>query len=163
DFRSVQVWDATTGQLLRTLPAHDWMIYCLAYSRDGLRLASGSRDGAVKVSEASTGRSIRTLNEESGRTSAVAFSPDDRYLAGARDGALTPRRLQEYDDAYVTDPISRAARLHADRIAGGHRHHRRPGRTAPAGGAVGARGGPPDAVYQQPQADRPGHPPLHGR
>ena len=65
------------------------MIYCLAYSRDGRWIATGSRDGAVKVAETSTGRLIRTLNEKAGRTSAVAFSPDDRYLASAgADGSI---------------------------------------------------------------------------
>ena len=83
------IWDATTGKQLVKLPGHDWMVYCLAYSRDGRRIATGSRDGAVKVTEASTGRLIRTLNEKAGRTSAVAFSPDDRYLAAAgADGSI---------------------------------------------------------------------------
>ena len=45
-------------------------------------------------------------------------------------------------------------RFHADRAAGRHRHHRRPDRPAPARRAGGPRGGPADAVRQQPQADR---------
>ena len=49
-----------------------------------------------------------------------------------------------------------AIRLHPDRAAGGHRHHRRPDRPAAAGRAGGPRGGPPRPVRQQPQADRPG-------
>ena len=86
---SGDIWDATTGKRLKTLPEHDWMIYCLAYSRDGRWIATGSRDGAVKVSETSTGRLIRTLNEKAGRTSAVAFSPDDGYLVAAgADGSI---------------------------------------------------------------------------
>ena len=47
-------------------------------------------------------------------------------------------------------------RVHADRAAGRHRDHRRPDRPALARRAVGPRGGPPDPVHQQPQADRPG-------
>ena len=43
----------------------------------------------MKVSESSTGRLIKTVNEKTGRTSAVAFSPDDRYLAAAgSDGSI---------------------------------------------------------------------------
>ena len=49
-----------------------------------------------------------------------------------------------------------SSRFHADRAAGGDRHHRRPDRPALAGRAVGPRGGPPRPVHQQPQADRPG-------
>ena len=47
-------------------------------------------------------------------------------------------------------------RFHADRVAGGHRDHRRADRPAAAGGAGGAGVGAADAVRQQPQADRPG-------
>jgi eukaryotic-like serine/threonine-protein kinase len=77
------VWDAATGKHLRNLPEHDWGVYCLAYSGDGRWIATGSRDGAVKVAEASTGRLVKTLNENTGRTHAVAFSPDGEYLAAA--------------------------------------------------------------------------------
>ena len=45
--------------------------------------------------------------------------------------------------------------LHADRIAGRHRHHRRPDRPAPARRAGGPRGRPAVAVRQQPEAARP--------
>src|SRR5262249_39227059 len=76
-----EVWDARTGQHLRSFAEHDWAIHCVAYSRDGRWIATGSRDGAVKVGEASTGRLLRTVNEKAGRTSAVAFSPDDQDLA----------------------------------------------------------------------------------
>ena len=51
----------------------------------------------------------------------------------------------------------RAVRFHAGRAAGGHRHHRRPGGLAPAGGAIGPRSRPPHAVRQPPQAVRAGH------
>jgi WD40 repeat protein len=77
------LWDAATGEHVRTLPQHVWFVYCLAYSPDGRRIAVGSRNGTVKVSEAPSGRLIRSLNENAGRTSAVAFSPDDRYLVAA--------------------------------------------------------------------------------
>ena len=48
------------------------------------------------------------------------------------------------------------------RAVGGDRHHRRAGGAAVAGGAVGPRGGPANAVRQQPQADRPGDPQFRG-
>ena len=85
----IDLFDATTGKHLRKLPKHPWMLFCVAFSRDGSRIASGSRDGAVKVSDSATGRLIKTVNERAGRTSALAFSPDDRYLAAAgSDGSI---------------------------------------------------------------------------
>ncbi len=47
-------------------------------------------------------------------------------------------------------------RLHADRAAGRHRHHRRPDRPAPARRAGRPRGRPPDPVRQQHEAAVPG-------
>ena len=47
-------------------------------------------------------------------------------------------------------------RLHADRVAGRDRDHRRPDRPAPARGPGGPRGRPARPVRQQPEADRPG-------
>ena len=48
--------------------------------------------------------------------------------------------------------------VHADRAAGGDRHHRHPHRPAPAGRAESPRGRRPHAVQQQPEAARPGLP-----
>ena len=49
-----------------------------------------------------------------------------------------------------------ASGVHADRVAGGDRHHRHPHRPAAAGRAEGPRGRRTHPVRQQPQADRPG-------
>src|SRR5262245_3882754 len=44
---AVQVWDVA-AQRIRTLRAHIGLVFCVAYSSDGSRLASGSRDTTVK-------------------------------------------------------------------------------------------------------------------
>ena len=46
--------------------------------------------------------------------------------------------------------------LHAHRAPGRHRDHRSPDLPAAPRRAVGPRGGPPNPVHQQPEADRPG-------
>jgi WD40 repeat protein len=47
--RDIKVWDATTGQLRRTLTRHsNWVIH-IAFSPDGKTLASGSSDQTVKL------------------------------------------------------------------------------------------------------------------
>ncbi len=84
-----EVRDSTTGKLRVSLDGAGWVIHCVAYSRDGLWIATGDRDGAVRVYETSTGRLLRTLNEKDGRINAVAFSPDGRCLAAAcADGSI---------------------------------------------------------------------------
>ena len=58
---------------------------------------------------------------------------------------------------------TRLAGLHADRAAGGDRHHRHPDRPAAPRRPEGPRGRRPHAVHEQPQADRPGPPQLPRR
>jgi WD40 repeat protein len=53
----------------------------LAFSADGSKLASGSRDGKVKVWDVATRRDIRTFTGHKDRVLSVAFSPDGRTLA----------------------------------------------------------------------------------
>ena len=54
-------------------------------------------------------------------------------------------------------------RLHVDRVARRHRHHRRFDRAVIAGRAVGPRGRPPGSVPEQPEADRHRHRQLRER
>ena len=56
---------------------------------------------------------------------------------------------------------STSIRIHADRAAGGDRHHRGSDRSAAACGPGGPRGRPPLAVHQQPEAARVGGAQLH--
>jgi WD40 repeat protein len=46
---TVKLWDAETGQELRTLAGHTGVVYRAVFSPDGKRLASASGDGTVKI------------------------------------------------------------------------------------------------------------------
>src|SRR3569623_421105 len=43
---TLKLWDVATGRELRTLTGHQQQVFTLAISRDGLSLASGSRDNS---------------------------------------------------------------------------------------------------------------------
>jgi len=45
----VKVWDSHTGKVVRNLRGHTGLVSSLAFSPDGRRLYSGSRDHTVKV------------------------------------------------------------------------------------------------------------------
>jgi WD40 repeat protein/serine/threonine protein kinase len=70
---------------LRTFKGHTSVVWGVAYSPDGRRLASADWGGTVKVWDATTGQELLTLQ---GLASAVtvAYSPDGRRLAAGGDG-----------------------------------------------------------------------------
>jgi WD40 repeat protein len=78
----VKLWDAATGQELRTLQGGGVGV---AFSPDGARLASAGA-GRVKLWDAATGEELRTLQGGGG---SVAFSSDwARLASGSLDGSV---------------------------------------------------------------------------
>ncbi len=97
----VKLWDAATGQLLRTFDGTVAPIRGLAFSPDGRRLATASYTfrsgirGGVTVWDVTTGRPVGDVLGNTVGAFSVAFSPDGRSLAtGGADG-----RVQLWDSA----------------------------------------------------------------
>jgi WD40 repeat protein len=85
----VMIWDAATGQYLRTLTGHAGSVRAVAFSPDDRQLASaGGADGTVKLWEPDTGRLIRTLRHSELGVLSVAFGPDGKWLAAASEGFI---------------------------------------------------------------------------
>ena len=59
---SVKIWDVAAGRLLRTLEGHTKIVWGVAYSPDGRRLASASFDHKVKIWDPTTGQEALTLH-----------------------------------------------------------------------------------------------------
>ena len=85
--RVVRLWDAHTGDLLRTLPGHDDRIECLSFNPDGSTLASGGADRKLQIWDFRRGISLRSVKVD-GVIHALAFSPDGKLLAFASDSGL---------------------------------------------------------------------------
>jgi RNA polymerase sigma factor (sigma-70 family) len=89
EWGEVKVWDAGTGRLAFDLKGHTEPVSSVAFSRDGKRVVSGSRDRAVKVWDADTGQEICTLKGHTFAVSSVAFSGDGkRIVSGSMDGTV---------------------------------------------------------------------------
>jgi WD domain, G-beta repeat len=87
--RDVNLHDAGTGQVIRTLQGHAGTVVCTSFSPNGQFLASGSFDGAVKTWNPASGREMETLKGHGDWVFCVAFASDNRTLASAgRDGSV---------------------------------------------------------------------------
>jgi sugar lactone lactonase YvrE len=85
---AVKLWDADTGKALATLPGHIGPIEALAFSHDGKRLASVSRDGTVRLWDVADHRQLAEFPAPASLPSALAFSPDGGVLL-AQGEAIT--------------------------------------------------------------------------
>jgi WD40 repeat protein len=84
--RTIKLWAADSGALLRTLTGHKQAVVGLAFSPAGDLIASGSDDSSVKLWRVSDGRLLKTLTGGTDHVYTVAFSPDGQWLAsGGRE------------------------------------------------------------------------------
>ena len=76
---TVLLWEVTSRQLRFTLKGHTKEIETLTFTADGKTLASGSRDGTIRLWDTSTGN--QTTSFSSRQNTALAFSADSKILA----------------------------------------------------------------------------------
>jgi WD40 repeat protein len=120
----VKLWDATTGELIRSFDGHEHRspegfataIYAIAASHDGKYLASGDRIGHVCLWEVESGKLLtrikalefytydrRTRDRSIGGIRALLFLPDGRLAIGGLgpvsnvDGFVGPARFELWD------------------------------------------------------------------
>lgn len=86
---NVAIWDATTGEHVRSIGHHRGWVWSVAFSPDGKRVLSGSRDNSAIVSDAATGSRLLTLGGSDGGNASAAFNPDGRQLVTSSGGAAT--------------------------------------------------------------------------
>jgi WD40 repeat protein len=81
----IQLWDAETGELHRTLKGHSGEIYSVAWSPDGRTLASGSSDHTIRLWDAETGKLRQTIKGHSDVVNDIAWALNGRTLASGSD------------------------------------------------------------------------------
>jgi WD40 repeat protein len=88
--KPLKLWDAETGELLRTFGGLGDDVYFVGFSPDGKTLvSSGGKDSTIQLWDTETVALLRTLTGHSDFVFSVAFSPDGKVLAsGSFDTTL---------------------------------------------------------------------------
>ena len=76
-----RIWDARSGQRLGLFRGHGDEAIGAAFSPDGARMVSASRDGTARVWDVSSGAELLTLGPIAREVSCAAFSPDGAWIA----------------------------------------------------------------------------------
>ena len=74
------VWDALTGDTIRTLRGHKFSVNSVAFSHNDSLIVTGSSDDTAIVWDALTGDTIRTLRGHKFSVNSVAFSHNDSLI-----------------------------------------------------------------------------------
>jgi len=86
DGKRIVVWNVSRKPCAaQRLQTHTGMVFSLAFSPDGKRLASSSQDQTIRVWDVNSGQCIVTLAERAS-VRCISFSHDGRYLASGSGG-----------------------------------------------------------------------------
>ncbi|MBL7187157.1 MAG: protein kinase [Phycisphaerae bacterium] len=79
---SVKVLDTATGSVVMTLQHND-LVYTVAYSPDGKRIASAGVERTIKIWDVASGDEVMTLRGHENWIWWIAFSPDGRRIVSS--------------------------------------------------------------------------------
>lgn len=76
----VNVWDSQSGILLGTIARHKAHVRCIAYSPDGMLLASGGDDWSIRLWDSTSLSEVAVLTGHPYDVYSIAFSSDGSHL-----------------------------------------------------------------------------------
>ena len=95
--RQVRIWDLKSGRLSGRLAGHVFGTSSIAFSSDGMTMATAGNDGMVRVWSITTGQQTMVVNGLAPRLSDLAFLPGGRTLVATstNDSAIRLIDLNE--------------------------------------------------------------------
>jgi WD40 repeat protein len=105
---SVKIWDAKTGKLVVTLKGHTDAVRCLAWTKDGKTLISGSYDSSIRTWNTTNWEQTAVL-EHTGFVYAIAISPNGHILASV--SGETARLWNLENGQLIGSPIQHAEQV----------------------------------------------------
>jgi len=89
--KMLRLWDASTGQCLRTFKPYGTKVRSVAFSPSGRFCLSGSDDNTLRLWNVLTSRCVRTFEGHTEPVNSVACSLDGRFCLSAGSGDKTLR------------------------------------------------------------------------
>ncbi len=110
DDNTIKVWNAASGQLVRTLAGHTADVMSLSISPDNRFVASASNDKTVCIWSLPSGELVKTLTGHTDEVKCVAYSANGRALVtGSSDRTIKVWRTADYG-------LERTISDHADAV-----------------------------------------------
>ncbi len=123
----VHIWKAATGKLVHTLRGHRILVCEIAFSPDGLQLATGDVDGFIRLWDAVTGRETTALRHKRSLWHMAYCLNGKRLITVGGDGFIrlwdTKTGLEEWALRFEADITGLAVAPDGREVALGYSEH----------------------------------------